>query len=128
MAGIQILGMRTGRTLPHLIPQIAASRNAGHRVILLVPEQYTLQAEQELIEVPAAPSPDPAPAAEGAPSAEESADKPEPKPEPKAKAPRAKTEPKPKAPPAGGKAAAGQPDSKDDEDENWGISQPELGF
>ena len=50
MAGIQILGMRTGRTLPHLIPQIAASREAGRRVILLVPEQYTLQAEQELID------------------------------------------------------------------------------
>ncbi|MBR5345317.1 MAG: PD-(D/E)XK nuclease family protein [Clostridia bacterium] len=50
MAGIQILGMRTGRTLPHLIPQIAASRAAGRRVLLLVPEQYTLQAEQELID------------------------------------------------------------------------------
>ena len=50
MAGIQILGMRTGRTLPHLIPLIAASRASGRRVLVLVPEQYTLQAEQELID------------------------------------------------------------------------------
>lgn len=50
MTQLTVLGMRTGQTLPRLMDRIAASRDAGRRVIVLVPEQYTLQAEQELID------------------------------------------------------------------------------
>lgn len=50
MAEIRIIGMRTARTLPQLIPEIAAARADGRRVLILVPEQYTLQAETELID------------------------------------------------------------------------------
>lgn len=50
MAEIQVLRVRTGRALPLLMPQIAASRAAGRPVLVLVPEQYTLQGERELLE------------------------------------------------------------------------------
>ena len=50
MPAVQILGFRTARTLPCLMEEIAASRAAGRRVIVLVPEQYTLQAERELLD------------------------------------------------------------------------------
>ena len=49
MQTVQILGGRAGQVLPHLIQRIGECRSAQQRVILLVPEQYTLQAERELI-------------------------------------------------------------------------------
>ncbi len=50
MPTVQILGFRTARTLPQLTDGIAAARRAGRRVLVLVPAQYTLQAERELLE------------------------------------------------------------------------------
>ena len=49
MQKVQIVGGRAGRLLPWLLPQIANAREAGQPVLLLVPEQYTLQAEREII-------------------------------------------------------------------------------
>ena len=49
MDKVRIIGGRAGRLLPHILPQIDQARKAGTRVILLVPEQYTLQAEREII-------------------------------------------------------------------------------
>ncbi len=49
MDKVRIIGGRAGRLLPHILPQIDRCRQAGTRVILLVPEQYTLQAEREII-------------------------------------------------------------------------------
>lgn len=49
MDKVRIIGGRAGRLLPHILPGIDAARKAGVRVILLVPEQYTLQAEREII-------------------------------------------------------------------------------
>ncbi len=49
MSTVQILGVRSGHTLPPLIPAIAAAREQKRPVLVLVPEQYTLQAERELI-------------------------------------------------------------------------------
>ena len=46
---VKIIGGRAGRLLPHILPQIGDCRRTGTRVILLVPEQYTLQAEREII-------------------------------------------------------------------------------
>lgn len=46
---VQIIGGRAGRLLPHLLPQVAAAHQAQTRVLMLVPEQYTLQAERELV-------------------------------------------------------------------------------
>ena len=46
---VKIIGGRAGRLLPHILPQIGENRKSGTRVILLVPEQYTLQAEREII-------------------------------------------------------------------------------
>ena len=45
----KIIGGRAGTLLPHILPQIDSFRRDGTRVILLVPEQYTLQAEREII-------------------------------------------------------------------------------
>ena len=45
----KIIGGRAGTLLPHILPQIDRFRRDGTRVILLVPEQYTLQAEREII-------------------------------------------------------------------------------
>jgi len=50
MLPVQILGGRSGQVLPHLLQRIAHARTQRQRIILLVPEQYTLQAEPELIE------------------------------------------------------------------------------
>ena len=50
MKAVQILGFRSARTLSFLLPEVAEARQAGNPVILLVPEQYTLQAEWELVE------------------------------------------------------------------------------
>ncbi len=46
---VGIIGGRAGRLLPWLLPQIDQARKDGLPVILLVPEQYTLQAEREII-------------------------------------------------------------------------------
>ena len=46
---VKIIGGRAGRLLPHILPKIGEASKAGTRVILLVPEQYTLQAEREII-------------------------------------------------------------------------------
>lgn len=50
MTPVSILAGRAGQALPHLIDEIGRQYAAGDRVILLVPEQYTLQAERELVE------------------------------------------------------------------------------
>lgn len=50
MTPVTILAGRAGQALPHLIGEIGRQYAAGERVILLVPEQYTLQAERELVE------------------------------------------------------------------------------
>ena len=47
---VRIIGGRAGSVLPWILPQVDAARRAGTRVLLLVPEQYTLQAERELID------------------------------------------------------------------------------
>ena len=49
MTSVRVLGFRSGQPLPYLIPHIAAARQKGQPVLVLVPEQYTLQAERELI-------------------------------------------------------------------------------
>ena len=46
---VQIIGGRAGRLLPWLLPRIDAARRENTPVLLLVPEQYTLQAEREII-------------------------------------------------------------------------------
>jgi len=46
---VRIIGGRAGTLLPHILPMVDAFRRDGTRVILLVPEQYTLQAEREVI-------------------------------------------------------------------------------
>lgn len=50
MATVRILGARAGQILPQIVPEIGRFHSEGGRVILLVPEQYTLQAERELVE------------------------------------------------------------------------------
>ena len=47
---VEILRIRAARTLPYLTARIAAARAAGRRVLVMVPEQFTLQAEWELTE------------------------------------------------------------------------------
>ncbi len=49
MQTVHIVGGRAGQLMPWLLPQVDACRKRGVRVLLLVPEQYTLQAERELI-------------------------------------------------------------------------------
>ena len=49
MNSVRIVGDRSGRVWPQVLRTVAESRKAGHRVVLYVPEQYTLQAEQDLI-------------------------------------------------------------------------------
>ncbi|MBQ8201020.1 MAG: PD-(D/E)XK nuclease family protein [Clostridia bacterium] len=50
MPQVQIVGARAGQLLPYILPQVKECHARGGRVILLVPEQYTLQAERELVE------------------------------------------------------------------------------
>lgn len=50
MQTVRIIGGRAGQLLPRIIEEIGLCHQSGSRVILLVPEQYTLQAEQELME------------------------------------------------------------------------------
>ena len=47
---LQIYAYRKARILPCLLPEIAQARAEGKRVLLLVPGQYTLQAEREVVE------------------------------------------------------------------------------
>lgn len=49
MDKVRIIGGRAGSLFPHILPEIDRFRREGVRVILLVPEQYTLQAEREII-------------------------------------------------------------------------------
>jgi len=46
---VRIIGGRAGGLLPHILPLVDKARQQGVPVLLLVPEQYTLQAERELI-------------------------------------------------------------------------------
>ena len=46
---VSIIGGRAGQLLPWILPQISRARAEEARVLLLVPEQYTLQAERELV-------------------------------------------------------------------------------
>ena len=50
MTTVEIWGARAGQTQSRLFEEIRQCRKAGQRVLLLVPEQYTLQAERELVE------------------------------------------------------------------------------
>ena len=47
---LTIHGGRTRRLWPHLLSAVAAARAQAVRCVLLVPEQYTLQAERDLID------------------------------------------------------------------------------
>ena len=49
MSRVKIIGDRNGRVWPLVLRTAAESRSAGRRMILYVPEQYTLQAERDLI-------------------------------------------------------------------------------
>jgi ATP-dependent helicase/nuclease subunit B len=49
MGEVTILGGRMHRLLPHIITQIGWFHQKGETCLLLVPEQYTLQAEVEII-------------------------------------------------------------------------------
>ena len=49
MDKVRIIGGRAGSLLPHILPLVDGARRQGIPVLLLVPEQYTLQAERELI-------------------------------------------------------------------------------
>ncbi len=50
MSEVEIWGARAGQSKNRLFQAIWQSRKQGKRVLLIVPEQYTLQAERELIE------------------------------------------------------------------------------
>ena len=50
MQPVRIQGARAGQILPQMLPEIGQCHAAGARVLLLVPEQYTLQAERELVD------------------------------------------------------------------------------
>ena len=49
MASVHIVGGRSGTLRPWLLRRVAESRAAGRRVTVFVPEQYTLQAERDLM-------------------------------------------------------------------------------
>ncbi len=46
---VRIYGARAGQILPRMLEQIRQCRESGGKIMLLVPEQYTLQAERELL-------------------------------------------------------------------------------
>lgn len=50
MEAVQIIGGRAGQVFPHIIPLMGEQYAKGKHVIFLVPQQYTLQAERELVE------------------------------------------------------------------------------
>ena len=47
---IELIGGRAGRTLPFLLEGVRRQKTGGGRIVVLVPEQYTLQAERELMQ------------------------------------------------------------------------------
>ncbi len=49
MNSVKIIGDRSGKVWPQVLRAAEESRKAGRRLILYVPEQYTLQAERDLI-------------------------------------------------------------------------------
>ena len=49
MSRVKIIGDRNGRVWPLVLHDAEESRKAGRRLILYVPEQYTLQAERDII-------------------------------------------------------------------------------
>ncbi len=49
MSRVKIIGDRNGRVWPLVLRDAEESRKAGRRLILYVPEQYTLQAERDII-------------------------------------------------------------------------------
>ena len=49
MGRVKVIGDRNGRVWPLVLRDAAESRKAGRRLILYVPEQYTLQAERDII-------------------------------------------------------------------------------
>jgi len=49
MGKVQVIGDRSGRVWPAVLRTAEESRAAGRRLVLYVPEQYTLQAERDLI-------------------------------------------------------------------------------
>ena len=49
MSKVKIIGDRNGRVWPLVLRDAEESRKAGRRLILYVPEQYTLQAERDII-------------------------------------------------------------------------------
>ena len=49
MATVKIVPGRSGCVWPRVLRTVRESRQAGRRLILYVPEQYTLQAERDLI-------------------------------------------------------------------------------
>lgn len=55
MHTVRILGGRAGQVFPWLMEEVGRLRAEGCRTLLLVPEQYTLQAERELIRALALP-------------------------------------------------------------------------
>ena len=50
MQSVRILGSRGSHLIGRILPMVDECRKAEQRVLLLVPEQYTLQAERELVE------------------------------------------------------------------------------
>ena len=46
----EIIGGRAGRVWPRVLAAVRDAYRAGERCILLVPEQFTLQAERDLVE------------------------------------------------------------------------------
>ena len=49
MSRVKIIGDRSGKVWPQVLRAAEESRKAGRRLILYVPEQYTLQAERDSI-------------------------------------------------------------------------------
>lgn len=50
MGKVRFVRVRGARPMEYVIPEVAQCRNAGRRAVIIVPEQYTLQAELELLE------------------------------------------------------------------------------
>ena len=48
--GVKILTGRAGRLAPLMLREIAQARQAGKRVLVLVPEQFTLLMEREIMD------------------------------------------------------------------------------
>lgn len=48
--GVKILTGRAGRLTPLMLREITQARQAGKRVLVLVPEQFTLLMEREIMD------------------------------------------------------------------------------